>query len=518
MCYFLCSREECWLSIYAAIRAAGLKTLAGNGKGGIQAAERHAKRLDPVSQKRHVRDSDPIAWSKAESGALDYVEAFRAHKRETGAGERKGADLGLEFKVIVSPEWLAESGDPHDASNPRVQQLVAEAKAWAESWGGEGAVWGLRYDTDERGSGVVDVFMSPVREQRHKSGKSKKVISCRKAKQELLEAERALEPDLRTSGAAMQSSWARWAQERLDHRLERGKPKIETGAEHENADLYARIATQKEADLLREEARLLTEEYALENREAELWEREIEDQTELDWAYQELAQRKAAQAERERRFTAIFEESKKTVAAFRAGEISAVVPSTKNPGMLTAKLGRKVSDERRKELQAMWKLTAGSTRELLAEMSAERLAMQQREAALQDQEAVFQAAKDEVSRGLRDDFDTLKVAWARNEATYNVSTAGNWRWWLDDGLTVDRRNRLQDCIKTVGGLVGWMARRFEDTMNVVVRYMSKPAQAEFKSEWIDALDRDEDLAWDGLGDGPNGVFGGGGGGGPSLGM
>jgi len=53
---------------------------------------------------------------------------------------------------------------------------------------------------------------------------------------------------------------------------------------------------------------------------------------------------------------------------------------------------------------------------------------------------------------------------------------------------------------------------------MVVRYMSKPAQAEFKSEWIDALDRDEDLAWDGPGDGPNGVFGGGGGGGPSLGM
>lgn len=495
------------MSIYAAIRAAGLKTLAGNGKGGIQAAERHAKRLDPVSQKRHVRDSDPIAWSKAESGALDYVEAFRAHKRETGAGERKGADLGLEFKVIVSPEWLAESGDPHDASNPRVQQLVAEAKAWAESWGGEGAVWGLRYDTDERGSGVVDVFMSPVREQRHKSGKSKKVISCRKAKQELLEAERALEPDLRTSGAAMQSSWARWAQERLDHRLERGKPKIETGAEHENADLYARIATQKEADLERDRDWL--------DLMGGMMELESEG---LEQNWQKLKQEKEAQAERERHFMAVREESKKAVAAFRSGEISVVVPSPTNPEKLAGRLARNLSDERREELRAIWRLTSETTRKLLAEMSAERLAMQQREAALRDQEAVFQAAKDEVLRGLRDDFDTLKVAWARNEATYSVSTAGNWRWWLDDGLTVDRRNRLQGCIKTVGGLVGWMARRFEDTMNMVVRYMSKPAQAEFKSEWIDALDRNEDLAWDGPGDGPNGVFGGGGGGGPSLGM
>ncbi|PAK71665.1 hypothetical protein B8W95_13410, partial [Staphylococcus pasteuri] len=80
-----------------------------------------------------MRESDPIAWSKAETGPLDYEAAFKAHKRATGAGERKGADLGMEFKVVVSPEWLAETGDPHDASNPRVKQLVAEAKAWAES-------------------------------------------------------------------------------------------------------------------------------------------------------------------------------------------------------------------------------------------------------------------------------------------------------------------------------------------------------------------------------------------------
>lgn len=241
------------MAIYAAVRAGALKSI-GTGRGGILSTEYHAKRLDPVSQKRHIRDSDPIAWSKAE-GPTDYVEAFKAHKRATGAGERKGADLGMELKVVVSPEWLAETGDPHDAANPRVQQLVEEAQAWAESWGGPGSVWGVRYDTDERGSGVVDLFMSPVREQRHKSGKSKAVISCRKAKEELLASERALEPDLKTSGAAMQSSWARWAQKKLDHRLERGKPKEETGAVHQNADLYARIAQQKEADLkAREEA------------------------------------------------------------------------------------------------------------------------------------------------------------------------------------------------------------------------------------------------------------------------
>lgn len=250
------------LTFKAAIRAGAIKTIKrGTGRGSLEAAEKHAKREDPVSQKRVVRPSEPIAWSKADGlkgmrpgeedgstvevtfGSLDYVEAFKAHKKAAGASERKGSDLAIEFKVVVSPDWLAEDGeDPRDRNNPRVQQLVAEAQAWAESWGGKGAVWAVRYDTDEEGAGVVDVFMSPVREQRHKNGSSKLVISCRKAKQELLEAERVLEPELKNSGAAMQSSWARWCQEKLDSRIERGISKEETGREHVHAEVYAKEA------------------------------------------------------------------------------------------------------------------------------------------------------------------------------------------------------------------------------------------------------------------------------------
>lgn len=221
----------------AAVRAGALKALH-SGRAGIGAAEAHAKRLDPVSQRRRVREADPLAWSKG-PGPLDYVEAFKAHKRETGASERKGADLAIEFKIVVSPSWLAETGDPRDTGNPRVMQLVEQAGLWAESWGGKGAMWAIRYDLDERGSGVVDVFMSPTREQRHKSGTSKLVISCRKAKDELLAAERQLDPTLKTSGAAMQSSWARWCQQHLDARIERGTEKVTTGREHLHADAVA---------------------------------------------------------------------------------------------------------------------------------------------------------------------------------------------------------------------------------------------------------------------------------------
>jgi hypothetical protein len=228
----------------------------------------------------------------------------------------------MEFKVVVSPEWLAETGDPHDASNPRVKQLVAEAKAWAESWGGADSVWGLRYDTDERGSGVVDVFMSPVREQRHKSGKAKKVISCRKAKEELLASERAIEPDLKTSGAAMQSSWARWCQKRLDSRLERGKAKTETGAVHENADLYARIAEKKTADLARRKERL-------------------------------------GQASR-------------FIQAFASGDVIKVGPRPEDPEKLTFWRKNSLPDERKAELSAQWRTVPQPLRDGLHAISVER--------------------------------------------------------------------------------------------------------------------------------------------------
>lgn len=229
-------------SFKAAVRSVALKALS-SGHASISAAESHAKRLDPVAQKRRIRESDPLAWSKG-SEPLNYVEAFKNHKREFGASERANSGLAMEFKIVVSPDWLRETGSEHDLNNPRVKQLYDEALKWAESWGGSGSVWGLRYDTDEKGSGVVDVFMSPIREQKHKSGKSKNVISCRKAKEELLAAEKILDPSLKTSGAAMQSSWARWCQKNLDQRIERGVSKEETQIEHVHADVYAKVAEE----------------------------------------------------------------------------------------------------------------------------------------------------------------------------------------------------------------------------------------------------------------------------------
>lgn len=210
--------------------------------GEIQGAEKHAKRKDKTSQARQVEGRSHEAnyfWSKAreglEGGGADYAKAYRAHKKDHGVKtERKGAAIGQHLLVGVSPEWLAEGGDPRDTNNERVQQLIAEAKAWAESWMGEGAVWAVRYDTDEKGAGIVDILASPVREQRHKSGSSKPVISVSKANQEL-----AAEHGVMKSWEAMQTDWATHAQKTLDKDLQRGEPKKDTKREHVSPEAYS---------------------------------------------------------------------------------------------------------------------------------------------------------------------------------------------------------------------------------------------------------------------------------------
>lgn len=209
----------------------------------ISSAESHAKRKDATSQERQVKGRSHTAnyfWSKAgeglEGGGADYGKAYRAHKKEFGiTTERKGAALGNHLLVGVSPEFLTEEGgDPRSLENPRVQLVIAEAKKWAESWMGEGAVWAVRYDTDEKGSGIVDIIGSPIREAKHKSGKSKSSISVRKAVMELQEKH-----GLKNAWAAQQTDWAQWAQANISPDLKRGTPKKQTDRENVSPEAYA---------------------------------------------------------------------------------------------------------------------------------------------------------------------------------------------------------------------------------------------------------------------------------------
>ena len=110
----------------AAIRFNKIKTIAQ-----LRGLTHHAKRADEVGRTR-VREGaeagEALAWLKAE-GDRDYVAAFKAHKAELGAGERKNAPIAMQALCVVSPEWVQQAGDLHDRANPRNVALFDQAKA-----------------------------------------------------------------------------------------------------------------------------------------------------------------------------------------------------------------------------------------------------------------------------------------------------------------------------------------------------------------------------------------------------
>lgn len=315
---------------------ANLKTISD-----IKSAERHAKRKDKTSTRRQRPDAShednyfrTVLGEGLENGGADYFDAYKEHKARHGVKtERKGAALAIHLLVGVSPEWVQEKGSPHDLNNTRVQALIKGAQDWAESWMGQGAVWAVRYDVDEVGSGVVDIIGSPIRTARHKSGSSKPSISANKALTELVAQvnDKRLEvwcsaggdandfKKIQKSFRAMQDSWAWFAQEHLSPTLERGDPIEQTRRRHmfpeEFKEAIEGAKKVDEFDLRKEDEvrKLIEKQRALEKQQA-LEEEAMEErrkETELllrqrAAAEEELAslrQSQRAEAERHRRLT-----------------------------------------------------------------------------------------------------------------------------------------------------------------------------------------------------------------------
>ncbi|GGF82262.1 hypothetical protein GCM10007301_47950 [Azorhizobium oxalatiphilum] len=228
------------MALLTCVRCQPLKHL-GNGYGGLGAAEAHGKRLDEKARSRVVRDIPPIAWSAAGSDrGLDIVAAHRVHLDQTHAVLRKGAAVGMHLMAIISHEWLTELGESaHSSANERVLALVSQAWTWVETWCGENSCFALRYDCDEKGSGVVDLFVAPVQMQGRRGGRQVPTISIASAKKCL----RSQFHD-QTEYAALQSSWAAHANLILDPRFQRGAYKLATRREHVRADVFAALAEE----------------------------------------------------------------------------------------------------------------------------------------------------------------------------------------------------------------------------------------------------------------------------------
>jgi hypothetical protein len=207
---------------------------------------RHARREDDSSKPRIRADATPgkaLSWSCDDGPKPDYAASFRTFKKSRGAGERKGAQLGLHMLVGVSSEWVREAGGLHDPENPRNRQLLEAARTWADGWS-NGGCYAARLDLDETGGAVVDLMIAPTAEQKHKSGKSKLTVSVNKA----LEAVSLAHTGKKSKHySALNTSWAEFALANLDPRLQRGRPKAETGAEHVGPDQYRTMMLEAEA-------------------------------------------------------------------------------------------------------------------------------------------------------------------------------------------------------------------------------------------------------------------------------
>ena len=184
-------------------------------------------------------------WLFDEQAGLNYVGQLDALLSSRGAGLRNGAPVAHHMLVGVSPEWVEETGGLHDTKNPRNAGLLSAAVGWAQLWSGQCVIAG-RLDLDETGGAVADVLVAPVREECHRSGSTKLVVSVNKALEDLSVQH------IGSKGQhyrALNSSWAEYAALVLDPRLRRGEPAAESGRRHIPPDVLRRKLQREEEAL-----------------------------------------------------------------------------------------------------------------------------------------------------------------------------------------------------------------------------------------------------------------------------
>jgi len=277
---------------YAFARCDRLKSLAE-----LRKAQKHADRAK--SARCVVRPGtnpidDQVRWSLgAGDGAFDLIAGWRLAKGS--ARERAKAPICLHLILGVSPSWISTAGGLHDRTNPANVALFKAARNFVERE--IGTVAAARLDLDEVGGGVVDVFAVPIfgrqrrlRKDGTRSPENVLEISANKAFARLCEV-----TGEKGDYAALQTSWADYAQRHLDHRLARGERKSKTGRWHLETPAFKEMmrrttilkaeadAAQAVLDQLKAERQALDEmRRSLEWREASVARQEEQCRTEID--------------------------------------------------------------------------------------------------------------------------------------------------------------------------------------------------------------------------------------------
>jgi DNA repair exonuclease SbcCD ATPase subunit len=221
----------------------------------------------------------------------DYDAAFKAAPQHFGARYRKGAPLGVNLQLNVSPDWIREVGDLHDERNERNRLLYRAALDFVQDIKG---VVAARMDLDEEGGGVVDIYVAPVfprtNRLRKDGSRGSEILEISVSKLNAFWREQSGEP---TGYSGLQTLWAEYCAKHLDPRIQRGDRKSETGREHlEVPEIKAAYAA---ADAKTAEAEAIMERALQHKAEVEEERRRLANET------QEIRAR-AEELERERNF------------------------------------------------------------------------------------------------------------------------------------------------------------------------------------------------------------------------
>ena len=192
--------------------------------------EVHGEKVWPVPPPLEEDGEGKRVRPDAPPSGPDYDQLLSEHLARHNAKMRKGATATLHMIVGISPSTLKALGNPHNPDDPAVRKILREVREWGERE--IGGVWAVRYDLDERGCAVVDLFASPLRANK-RSGRV--AVSARQALKEL--AHRYKRSGAR-SYSALQDSWVEHARRTIDSSIERGLPIEVTGREHVSSEAW----------------------------------------------------------------------------------------------------------------------------------------------------------------------------------------------------------------------------------------------------------------------------------------
>lgn len=217
--------------------------LDGGSNRTLEKAEMHGKRLDATSQKRKVREAKPLVY-----GGLDLRKAYDAHME--GVRMNAATKKPVMHALVQWPTTLSTTPE-------NKQAMFDHTRAFMESRFGGDAVFAMRFDQDEKGEHVIDVFMCPkyVKNTSKKgavvwastSKFSKELCQKHRAEIERRNSDGKFTDNLRSQGMALQSEWREYLENTVKLTL---PPKHEKGSALPDRLSPETYGAQKDAERL----------------------------------------------------------------------------------------------------------------------------------------------------------------------------------------------------------------------------------------------------------------------------